>query len=149
MRFYRKASIIAKFQSTHPRRVRPLWTYTTPPTMSFNPRTHVGCDNVSSLTSPNVGFQSTHPRRVRLCLHRSLMHWVMFQSTHPRRVRLKLLILLQIQKSFNPRTHVGCDLHALLRDIRAYMFQSTHPRRVRLRELSCRIPNFVSIHAPT
>ena len=33
-----------------------------------------------------------------------------FQSTHPRRVRLQLRHAYRITESFNPRTHVGCDL---------------------------------------
>ena len=54
------------FQSTHPRRVRPSAVEAKLMEISFNPRTHVGCDGVAFGSSYNTTkFQSTHPRRVR------------------------------------------------------------------------------------
>jgi len=55
---------------------------------SFNPRTHVGCDD----------FDQAAFRRFK-----------MFQSTHPRGVRRMKRTQRLRQRSFNPRTHVGCD----------------------------------------
>ena len=72
-----------------------------------------------------------------------------FQSTHPRGVRLVELFPIAPNHSFNPRTHVGCDLPRPSTSSTALPFQSTHPRRVRrcygLLHDACG----VSIHAPT
>ncbi len=99
---------------------------------SFNPRTHMGCDQVMPCDDmPTKEFQSTHPHGVRLL-------------KSPRNVP---------RKSFNPRTHMGCDswffttwsdasevsIHAPTwgateDDYRGYamiLFQSTHPHGVR------------------
>ena len=56
------------FQSTHPRRVRPnIIILQKFQFSSFNPRTHVGCDElVQYIAMSSSLFQSTHPRRVRL-----------------------------------------------------------------------------------
>ena len=75
------------FQSTHPRGVRRQSISVYVSVMSFNPRTHVGCDENPWVCPRDKTFQSTHPRGVRL---------------------LPLLILPR-SASFNPRTHVGCD----------------------------------------
>ena len=78
----------ARFQSTHPHRVRRA---SKPP----------------NVLSPM--FQSTHPHRVR---HRSVSGnngSVVFQSTHPHRVRLKSFFTTTKRSSFNPRTRIGCD----------------------------------------
>ena len=54
------------FQSTHPRRVRPLLSISPNVRDSFNPRTHEGCDKCAPVEIVKVArFQSTHPRRVR------------------------------------------------------------------------------------
>ena len=80
---------LSLFQSTHPHGVRQSIVWQQLPTVSFNPRTHTGCDYVcSDLGMPDYEFQSTHPHGVRLPL-------------------LKGLDCLS--KSFNPRTHTGCD----------------------------------------
>ena len=139
------------FQSTHPRRVRPLEPIAcriSP--FGFNPRTHVGCDDIVFSVSASgwcfnprthVGcdpetlviysilkmFQSTHPRRVRRYGAIELYAAKMFQSTHPRRVRQGECPVRIALFCFNPRTHVGCDFHSCNR----------FPR------------HRVSIHAPT
>ena len=116
---------------------------------SFNPRTHIGCDLSVSLCHNYYRFQSTHPHRVRQNFlfsdtiltpfqsthpHRVRQNFLFsdtilkpFQSTHPHRVRRCAAKKLLLSVSFNPRTHIGCDLN----------------RRETLRESS------VSIHAPT
>ena len=98
------------FQSTHPRRVRPI---------PFCGRQGI------------CRFQSTHPRRVRpppLARHGNASK---FQSTHPRRVRPCQRFNRNRGNRFNPRTHVGCDLLIPQSCMVAMLFQSTHPRRVR------------------
>ena len=80
-------SFTSEFQSTHPRRVRREEIYRCPKTSCFNPRTHVGCDPVLGNVSDKLVFQSTHPRRVRLDFPLTVFPCLMFQSTHPRRVR--------------------------------------------------------------
>ena len=102
--------------------------------MCFNPRTHEGCDKISSLRSAiALQFQSTHPRGVRpqvaykifqaievsihaptrgatlADLHRHSLY--RFQSTHPRGVRHSIINSFLRLLSFNPRTHEGCDEH--------------------------------------
>ena len=128
------AGWVFTFQSTHPRGVRrrgcqygqqifgisihaPTWGATrekqtlTLNVIYFNPRTHVGCDLVSScfilkarisIHAPTWGatflrdvmngiqeFQSTHPRGVRPQPTNQYAVGLTFQSTHPRGVRLK------------------------------------------------------------
>ena len=99
-----------RFQSTHPRRVRP---------------------NISRNFGRVTQFQSTHPRRVRLVIVIFSLFVIKFQSTHPRRVRLVNIEPRENDESFNPRTHVGCDVDLCQVHNIMYEFQSTHPRRVR------------------
>ena len=59
-----------------------------PISLSFNPRTRVGCDlKRGTCTAEQYQFQSTHPRGVR---HDMMRSWTPLAS-------------------FNPRTRVGCD----------------------------------------
>ena len=76
------------FQSTHPRGVR-LYTII--------------------ISNNSIVFQSTHPRGVRHRIRRGKTSSNRFQSTHPRGVRHKFFIVYKRLKSFNPRTHEGCD----------------------------------------
>ena len=142
--------------------------------MSFNPRTHAGCDAGSDYhIYTSLSFQSTHPRGVRLELTMDVKSRGVFQSTHPRGVRLKPLLktitayavsihaptrgatspfirLGYLDSRFNPRTHAGCDTERKDPVSPACLFQSTHPRGVRQYtcRIACRLPD-VSIHAPT
>ena len=73
----------------------------------------------------------------------------MFQSTHPHGVRPYRAKDGRQHRSFNPRTHTGCDA-TTERETIPLMFQSTHPHGVRLvSELSKGNLFKVSIHAPT
>ena len=76
------------FQSTHPRGVRLRLFLLTHKLISFNPRTHEGCD---------------------IMLMFVLRFLALFQSTHPRGVRLGLGLGFLRSQRFNPRTHEGCD----------------------------------------
>ena len=51
--------------------------------------------------------------------------------------------------SFNPRTHMGCDLWVSANSLQRLKFQSTHPHGVRPRNISRYQKSRVSIHAPT
>ena len=121
----------AQFQSTHPRGVRRRVVRCLTFAISFNPRTHEGCDlPFRWLTSISQGF---NPRTHEGC-------------------DCLLFYVYRVTKSFNPRTHEGCDLnddnayypmavsiHAPTRGATANiiylhkdnLFQSTHPRGVR------------------
>ena len=104
------STVYIKFQSTHPRGVRHVLQSHSRENKNFNPRTHVGCDEVSptgivsssliSIHAPTWGatkaecsadcgaeFQSTHPRGVRLIEMSMSPVTRLFQSTHPRGVR--------------------------------------------------------------
>ena len=80
---------------------------------SFNPRTHMGCDVLGgSVSSDSSLFQSTHPHGVRLLISLHLLGTRMFQSTHPHGVRHHQWCFCPYHISFNPRTHMGCDINS-------------------------------------
>ena len=76
------------FQSTHPHGVRPNRL----PMLIINPK-----------------FQSTHPHGVRQIAKLRVEEAVRFQSTHPHGVRRIGQDFWLANRSFNPRTHTGCD----------------------------------------
>ena len=100
-----------KFQSTHPRRVRPGILLIILSAEYFNPRTREGCDQLPFLPlQQQRQFQSTHPRRVR---HGGL-HYYNLQcsiSIHaPAKGATYHSKGSQIAvEDFNPRTREGCD----------------------------------------
>ena len=117
-----------KFQSTHPRGVRP----------KRRPRRR-----------PGPKFQSTHPRGVRRASATGSVEVAQFQSTHPRGVRPQVTPKVVTCRGFNPRTRVGCDRRMMIRLVCSVGFQSTHPRGVRRRDGEYySILTGVSIHAP-
>ena len=76
------------FQSTHPRRVRPVYLHQ----LTFQLRVSIhaptkGATLMGSSITMAPPFQSTHPRRVRPRMLQRDGVTVAFQSTHPRRVR--------------------------------------------------------------
>ena len=104
-----------KFQSTHPRGVRPMLRYhSCRHPRCFNPRTRVGCDPPLGARSKLVQlFQSTHPRGVR--------HWQEWEPMEQDKVSIHApawgatsmaASVFYSNRSFNPRTRVGCDLVA-------------------------------------
>ena len=120
------------FQSTHPHGVRLGICLVIDCEVSFNPRTHMGCDYIKEQTTwRDTEFQSTHPHGVRLYMQFICSRKEQFQSTHPHGVRhsmvFKILRLSLFQSThphgvrrinlvnkivlmcFNPRTHMGCD----------------------------------------
>ena len=84
---------MARFQSTHPHGVRhwpgsPIFSCQS----RFNPRTHTGCDSISTtLLLTSALFQSTHPHGVRRLRTVNTIHRSKFQSTHPHGVRPLML----------------------------------------------------------
>mgnify|MGYP006885651219 CR=1 FL=1 len=103
-------SLTFMFQSTHPRRVRPSFDDAAQVFFEFqstHPR-RVRRRDVHQSFYP-LTFQSTHPRRVRLPKVWYNRGFGMFQSTHPRRVRRSIERSSRHTNGFNPRTHVGCD----------------------------------------
>jgi hypothetical protein len=102
-------------------------------TWGFNPRTYAGCDLRDRMISEAVEkFQSTRSHGARQKVTGKETKDLPFQSTHPRGVRQKQRddlaehIRVSIHaptrgatcdwckssfpiKSFNPRTHAGCD----------------------------------------
>ena len=115
------------FQSTHPRRVRPsARSCAVSRACCFNPRTHAGCDtNRRSGTRPHTCF---NPRTHAGCDHRSITHW-----SHGG-VSIHAPTQGATMRPCHPNADVG--------------FQSTHPRRVRrLRSCSGRAnTSFQSTH---
>ena len=137
----------------------------------FNPRTHTGCDQENerykfmrlvSIHAPTRGATFNTGRKVKS---------FRFQSTHPHGVRRNRSKKVTEERSFNPRTHTGCDVPCTMQVCLSVMFQSTHPHGVRRRNTPCRARsqcfnprthtgcdqnqwnidqwNRVSIHAPT
>ena len=81
-----------------------------PRPISFNPRTHTGCDSpANGLPGSITRFQSTHPHGVRPSLNFNTTSFWKFQSTHPHGVRRHRSIWTPRMRCFNPRTHTGCD----------------------------------------
>ncbi len=106
----------------------------------FNPRTRVGCDQLSLISGVSDDGVSIHApawgaTRTARC-NRATVMW--FQSTHPRGVRPAGHKDCHRsrdgrRKRFNPRTRVGCDPCLYGNIHHGGMFQSTHPRGVRRR----------------
>ena len=165
---------IQAFQSTHPHGVRQTLDKSTFHEISFNPRTHTGCDTAKagvmtaadrvSIHAPTRGATFTtistaslngsfNPRTHTGCdltSAASLSKSPVFQSTHPHGVRPKSHVLFSSASGFNPRTHTGCDVSIYVQSKFTELFQSTHPHGVRLdNALKVISVDRVSIHAPT
>ena len=82
--------------------------------LSFNPRTHEGCDSLAGkINEEELMFQSTHPRGVRQFLTFFIRNTKSFNPrTHEGCDGLTLTFAI-LARCFNPRTHEGCDLHCL------------------------------------
>ena len=105
---------ISIFQSTHPRGVRHRGLCISGPQARFQSTHPRGVRPIAAQPSatPCV-FQSTHPRGVRPFVPTAEVEDVAFQSTHPRGVRQTFAILTLRYRDFNPRTRVGCDSKSL------------------------------------
>ena len=164
---------MALFQSTHPHGVRRQSNWQLLLLQSFNPRTHMGCDEHAvgshihgigvSIHAPTWG--ATVHRRGHHADNEVSIHaptWgatsvrgmklpdFKFQSTHPHGVRqFFLLISFSIYIGFNPRTHMGCD--AVGRGHRLLYRVSIHAPTWGATSFYDIDPAYfeVSIHAPT
>ena len=102
--------VLFVFQSTHPHGVRQLFRFIIQFIISFNPRTHTGCDvRIVIDPIPSLCF---NPRTHTGC-------------------DIVLLFYHNANISFNPRTHTGCDTGLRYSDVYNLRFQSTHPHGVR------------------
>ena len=98
------------FQSTHPRRVRPIMVLMLCMMTGFNPRTHVGCDHW--LTCNTHWTNSFNPRTHVGCDCIGKINLLVFRCFNPRThvgCDPMATTVGVISFSFNPRTHVGCD----------------------------------------
>ena len=98
----------------------------------FNPRTHSGCDMIDLLPAIDELVSIHAPTRGATACDQLVFDNAMFQSTHPLGVRQSSTSLISMTFGFNPRTHSGCD--SAVDDLinSASVFQSTHPLGVRL-----------------
>ena len=141
------------------------------PLLSFNPRTHEGCDNKQH-KNYFIALVSIHaPTRGATCRWKNRKcYWSFNPRTHEG-CDYKIQQIISRIWSFNPRTHEGCDckntlckqtqqvsIHAPTRGATQQpqmldaelQFQSTHPRGVRPFDLGLGLYVYnVSIHAPT
>ena len=76
-------------------------------------------------------FQSTHPHRVRRHVHESETSSSSFNPRTHIGCDLVESVRTTEQRSFNPRTHIGCDGRFVFGKFGQCLFQSTHPHRVR------------------
>ena len=76
----------------------------------FNPRTHMGCDVVSFNHGINFSVSIHAPTWGATQREADFTREMWFQSTHPHGVRPSIYKTISLHQSFNPRTHMGCDL---------------------------------------
>ena len=119
------------FQSTHPHGVRLLVVSNHSTTISFNPRTRMGCDTLDDFQSLEVLVSIHAPAWGATSLPCLCTLSVMFQSTHPHGVRLHTRQRHSVPFRFNPRTRMGCDTDNNDTPGKLVKFQSTHPHGVR------------------
>ena len=141
----------SQFQSTHPRRVWPFCTFAM-------------CSEYVSIHTPTQGV--TIPCPVwRGCIIVSIhtptqgvtslqcfwfFHWHVSIHTPTQGVTFDTTSSPNLDFSFNPHTHAGCDGLGESVWVSQQTFQSTHPRRVWLR-ITLQLDEciWVSIHTPT
>ena len=120
------------FQSTHPHGVRLL---------VLRERASARKVSIHAPTWGATKARSTYVIRLIVSIHAptwgatflisSARHRFQFQSTHPHGVRQSGHTHVWSYKSFNPRTHMGCDSAVARLSCRMMTFQSTHPHGVR------------------
>ena len=123
----------SKFQSTHPRGVRPRANSRTLRPTDFNPRTHVGCDPSKAVSSTAFGISIHAPTwGATTCPAAPGRPWRNFNPRTHVGCDLDRTGARDVGQNFNPRTHVGCDGLFSRSSGDTRQFQSTHPRGVRL-----------------
>ena len=111
------------------------------PTWGATPTNHVVLHHHS--------FQSTHPRGVRLMPMMYPVQTQMFQSTHPRGVRHTIAAAFDLCQSFNPRTHMGCDVSPSEGNVIPIVSIHAPTWGATYHAILWNFPKSVSIHAPT
>ena len=144
-----------KFQSTHPHGVRLNNRLRNEPQKAFQ-STHPHGVRLIRTSPPTADgrFQSTHPHGVRpilrcaVCEHSGVSIHAPTRGATRSETQIMQLNAVSIHAPtrgatycplayrlfcpcFNPRTHTGCDIFALLNIKISIMFQSTHPHGVR------------------
>ena len=95
-------------------------------------------------------FQSTHPHGVRPKRQQNNKQSKLFQSTHPHGVRHSFVVLCKDRtKSFNPRTHTGCDRNRMFIKYQYHVSIHAPTRGATLNAPLLGRFLHVSIHAPT
>ena len=124
------------FQSTHPRGVRQRLCKAIYQTVSFNPRTHEGCDVFCYFTK--IYSLCFNPRTHEGCDSFTYLSQFLPISFNPRTHEgcdFCSPSRSLHRWSFNPRTHEGCDILQASIQMVIAKFQSTHPRGVRRSKL--------------
>ena len=118
-----------RFQSTHPRGVRPAPLALPIVVADFNPRTREGCDGLYA--------RQFHARSL-ISIHAPARGATIF-----------LTLIARVCRDFNPRTREGCDRLNVIFATYKLAFQSTHPRGVRhTKVMDATSLCTISIHAP-
>ena len=118
---------VFKFQSTHPRGVRPYGSATGSRGGNFNPRTREGCDRAAAVEEGQG--RNFNPRTREGC------------DAFKRRPKSS-------KQNFNPRTREGCDHPALCRCKVAEISIHAPARCATLDARDCLRDRHISIHAP-
>ena len=119
----------------------------------FNPRTHMGCDNIiRPLVSVSINISIHAPTwGATIIIQKIFSDAALFQSTHPHGVRQYYSSIGEcLHQYFNPRTHMGCDdkyskdfFRCCNISIHAPTWGATEAMR------SGQLTVLISIHAPT
>ena len=120
-------------------------------TRGFNPRTHMGCDEIARQITQEI-YVSIHAPTWGATMRVRDIDFVIseFQSTHPHGVRHVIKMLCCKSNKFQSTHPHGVRLFKIVEFAQPVLFQSTHPHGVRLFLINAF--NFtvkVSIHAPT
>ena len=122
-----------KFQSTLPRRERPVVHGHDAVPNHFNPRSREGSDLFRSYTPQTSAISIHAPAKGATQREDEALLLVEFQSTLPRRERHSPVHQTSWSTHFNPRSREGSDFPLLHAPIFLHKFQSTLPRRERRR----------------
>ena len=109
--------VVLTFQSTHPRGVRQLGFLLIKINLNFNPRTHVGCDGYRVFSSDRPILISIHAPTWGATLMSKGLGKSFVISIHAPTwgATFRIRVVLTSLTNFNPRTHVGCDVHSMFR----------------------------------
>ena len=81
--------------------------------ISFNPRTRMGCDNVFTPIGVSHSVSIHAPAWGATAVEVLPVFTYVFQSTHPHGVRQLMNLIINASSCFNPRTRMGCDQNGI------------------------------------